>query len=279
MDWPVLARLIPYERYMIAMVPPLIAVPLLLFGGDGSRFLHLAWIGSAIAVAYFLWLPDDGSMQKADGPDMRKSSSGAPVGKSSLTSGVVTAFVAVWAYTYAGAPLIAFERVQDTCNLCQDTTYWLNKNPLGEWLSQAMYDVQALRNFSFHMDGQKLYNKATLLYPSENDALAYSRENGGFWISGDFAGRQIFDWNFPVQGGQNIMVALDYEGRMSSVPELRVNHHSIPASHADADKIIWMFPGPSKSDILYFDIFSTSRQDYTVTSLSITMEDRASDID
>ena len=161
---PLLARLVPYECYMITLGSFIFFLPLVIFGGDQERFLHISWIGMSMATAYLLWFYDHAARH----PAQAKNNLQGHVKTRRSAPGAITVFMVVWAYVFAGAPLIIFMRFEDSCNLCQGPTYLLNKNPLGEWFSRAIYEINAIGNTSYYFDAKKLHSFQKLLSESRN---------------------------------------------------------------------------------------------------------------
>ena len=262
-DSPILARLVPYEGYMITMAAAFFATPMILVGGDWDRFFHMSWLGVSLATIYLLWFPEQRNEQPPAGKKQRKKSK--PAAKS-LLPGIIAAVMAVWAAVFAGAPPVVFGRVYDTCNLCNDTTYFLNKNPIGEWYAQSSYDFIAYGNHTFSYTGKEIYGIRLV------DNLV-KPEGGKLPVPGKSANLRIFERYIVARGGKLFTVELNYEGGTTPPVQLQVNHHPIPPIHADEGSVIWRFLGPEETTNLRFFVISISDRDFRISDLSISIQD------
>ena len=187
-----------------------------------------------------------------------------------LVPSTITTLMIVWAYTFAGAPVLIFGEINDTCNLCQNTTYFLNKNPLGEWLSQTMYDLHANKNTSYQFEPQNIdiFLKFREYHPPES----YSLKNNKLWISENLKNGVMFEEHIITRGGQKIVVELNHESKISHPVALIIHGKQFPVSYADENKTIWEFMLRESQQIHYI-LSSISEQDYSITGLSISMHD------
>ena len=267
---PILARLIPYER--LIMTVPLFFCSLVtsMVGGDGERFFHIAFLMMAIVVAYFIWF-SDGSH---DSQEELKPSKKTRKNPSACFAAPITAFMLIWAYVFAGTPIIVFAKLKDTCNLCQDTTYFLNKHPLGEWLSQTVYDFTAYKDITFHYDSENLYKHVLLKFEYKEDRF-FRFENDRFLISGEGKDKQIFFEDIIVKGGGMPIVAeLNYKGEVHPPVELKYYNQVIPPVHVEGNKAIWKFKDPGNRYTSFYNLYSISDKDYEIIDFSLSIGDR-----
>ena len=260
---PLLAKLVPHECYIITMGSFALFLPLVIFAPDRERFLHIAWIGMSMATAYLLWF----YASAASGA--RENNMQEPVKTRRAAPGAITVFMAVWAYAFAGAPLIVLRELHDVCVLCQGPTYLLNKNPLGEWFSQGIYEIKATGNTSYHFDAKKFHSFQMFMFASPK---LYRLENGKLWISKDMRAKLLLKQNFIVNGGQTAEFELNHEGETSNPVILNNCNRRIPAIHADKNKTIWRYQ-IEETQRACFTLFSVSERDYRIVNARLVLHD------
>ena len=266
---PVLARLVPYENFMISVVPFFMAIPIVVVGGDWERFLHVHFLAMAIITTYFLWFYTNAHSVKKQPKDKKRRPKTLAPSKFTVP---ITVFMVVWAYTFAGAPVVVFGRVVDTCNLCQDKTYFLNKHPLGEWFSQTLYDFTAYENVSFHYDGKTVYGFLRFWSGHQGNEL-YRFEDNTLLVSGKLKNKVVFERYIAVKGGQKVELKLNYRGAATPPVTLSYFHQQVPPVHADSNAIIWQFRTPEGYHYSLYKFHSVSDQDYEIIDFSISLSD------
>ena len=255
----VVAWVVAWEFYIIAIGASLFSLPMILVGTDMGRFLHLGWLGLAIAAIYLLWFVKNSSLSQN-----AANHSGGP---SRLPRPVVT-LMAVWAFVNAGASPIVFSQLQDGCNLCQDTTYLLNKNPLADKYSRFLYDFMADKNKRLHFDSQEIANFQGQI---GNEKGEYWLEDGKLVFSKQLLGKEIFEKYVVAQGGQSIVAELNYEGEVKPPVEMRIFHYNIDPDHVDENRVVWKFQAAEESMLLRFAPVSVSGQEFKVVGFSINI--------
>ena len=287
-NWPMLARLIPYECFIISAMLAFGTIPFVVVGGDGERFLHVSFLMAAIIVAYFLWFFDDvcndqeaptaksgKNREEKKGKKKAIFDRGIPKAANSENADgrfitPITVFMIIWAYTFAGAPLIVFGKMIETCNLCHNETNFLNKNPLGKWFSLTMYDINAHKNVHFFYDNKWIHG---FLQTFTAHQEGYRFEDNKLLISGDLKNKLLFERYFIVKSGQIVTAKLNYRGAADPPATFSYYDNFIPSAYADDNKIIWKFKEPEGRHTGLYRFHSVSEQDYEVISFSISIVD------
>ena len=269
---PILSRFIPYERLIMTAALFFCSFLMMLAAGDAERFFHIAFLMMAIVVAYFIWFSDGSHDSQEEFKSSKKKKN--KKNRSTCFASPITAFLLIWAYVFAGAPIIVFGKLKDTCNLCQNTTYFLNKHPLGEWFSRTVYDFNAYKDITLRYDSENLYKHVLLRFPYNEDRF-FSFENDRFLISGTGQDKRMFLEDISIKGGgMPIIAELNYKGEVHPPVALKYYEQVIHPLHVDGNKVIWKFNDPGNRFVSFYHLDSISDKDYEIIDFSLSIGDR-----
>ena len=252
---PILEKIIPYERYIIVVSSIFFALPTF-FLGDWGRTFYWSWFSIGIASAYFVWF------QARIMPVEEKARDAKKVGY--LFSG----FMALWGYTFAGAPLVLGNLTDPKLYNYEGYGYFhpfLNKHPLGDFYAESVYKLLLVRNaVDVQADARNIYSLVDY-WVLENH---FKLEKDMLIVPADFEGEIWHDYiRFPRK--QDFSFILNHENGDSGNVMFVINNHKIEPASVSEDKIVWHARINQDQSLLRLGLFAGAGREIRIKGFDI----------
>ena len=232
---PILEKIIPYERYIIVVSSIFFALPTF-FLGDWGRTFYWSWFSIGIASAYFVWfqariMPVEKKVQKAKKARKAKK-------RKKVAGYLFSGFMALWGYTFAGAPLVLGNLTDPNLYNYEGYGYFhpfLNKHPLGDFYAESVYKLLLVGNaVDVHADARDVYFLADALYLENHFKL----EKDMLIVPADFEGKIWYEYTrFPRK--QEFSFILNHGNGASGRFMFAINNHNIEPAFVSENKTVW----------------------------------------